>query len=174
MDNYQDLYMRKRIADITFGLSSYDHGDPEDKGVDETERRIRRSLRKNRLDQSIWTDDGHSLIADPERVKYTHLFPFAVYEAKTGQKSETALKLRLKLAFNAYLKMLDRVVRQPGMVNEYQSPESREFQIFGFTSSGSAWRMYVGYLPNRVEDDPSAANDPLCDNDSVSCNLKLV
>lgn len=65
--------------------------------------------------------------------------------------------------------MLDSLVRQPGK-EEYQSSESRTFPIFGFTSSGSQWKMYVGYLPNCVHDDVDAADDPLCDNDSVSCN----
>ena len=112
----------------------------------------------------------HSLIPDPKWGKHTIIFPFAVYEAKRDQKSETEVIIQLKLAFNSYLKILDRLVRRPGMIDEYQSPRSTEFQIFGFTSNGGIWRMYVGYFPNRVKDDQCAADDPLCENDSVSCN----
>lgn len=166
------IYMGKRIPDITFGLSSYESGDPEDEGVDERERRIRRSLQKNRLSHNIWKTDEFSLITDPKWGQHTLLFPFAVYEAKRDQKSELQVKLQLKLAFNAYLHMLDRLVRQPGK-EEYQSPASRTFPIFGFTSSGSQWKMYVGYLPSCGHNDVDAADDPLCDDDSVSCTLHL-
>lgn len=65
--------------------------------------------------------------------------------------------------------MLDSLVRRPGK-EEYQLPESRAFLIFGFTSSGSKWKMYVGYLPNCVHKNVDAVDDPLCDDDSVSCN----
>lgn len=169
------IYMGKRIPDITFGLSVYESGDPEDEGVDERERRIRRSLQKTRLDNNIWSLDGLSLVTDPKWGQHTLLFPFAVYEAKKNQKSEVQVKLQLKLAFNTYLKMLDNLVRKPGK-KEYQSSESgsRMSPIFGFTSSGSMWRMYIGYLPNCVQNDPDSADDPLCDNDSVSCNLNLL
>lgn len=160
--------MGKRIPDITFGLSSYFCSDPQDEGVDERERRIRRSLQRQRLASSIWTFNGHSLIADGKWGQCTILFPFAVYEAKKDQNSETGVKIQLKLAMNAYLKMLDRLARQPEKMEEYQSSRSAIFPIFGFTSNGNMWWMYVGYLPNCVTDDLGADNDPLCDEDSVS------
>lgn len=69
---------------------------------------------------------------------------------------------------NAYLKMLDRLARQSENMEEYQSSRSTIFPIFGFTSDGNIWRMYVDYLPNCVTDDLSVDDDPLCDEDSVS------
>ncbi|QKX60470.1 uncharacterized protein TRUGW13939_07615 [Talaromyces rugulosus] len=164
------IYMGKIIPDITFGLSVYESGDPEDEGVDERERRIRRSLEETQLGNNIWELDGLSLVTDPKWGEHTLLFPFAVYEAKKDEKSEVQVKLQLKLAFNTYLQMLDNLVRQPGK-KEYQSPESRIFPIFGFTSSGSMWKMYVGYLPNCFQNDPDSADDPLCDDDS---HMKLI
>jgi hypothetical protein len=106
--------MGKRIPDITFGLFSYESGDPDDEGVDERERRIRRCLKKSRLSHNIYKTDEFSLITDPKWGQHTLLFPFAVYEAKRDQKSELQVKLQLKLAFNAYLHMLDSLIRQPG------------------------------------------------------------
>lgn len=167
------IYMGKRIPDITFGLSVYETGDPEDEGVDERERKIRRSLQKTQLRENIWELDGLSLVTDPKWGQHTLLFPFAVYEAKRDRNSEVQVKLQLKLAFNTYLRMLDNLVRQPGK-KEYQTSESRIFPLFGFTSSGSMWKMYIGYLPNCVQNDPDSAGDPLCDDDSVSYNLNLL
>jgi hypothetical protein len=114
------------------------------------------------------------LIADPKWGKCTLLFPFAVYEAKRDQKSEIEVRVQLKLAFNTYLGILDRLVCQSERMEVCQSSQSRVFPILGFTSSGSIWKMYVGYLPNCVKNDPDAADDPLCDDDSVSCNLNSV
>lgn len=161
--NGKNAYMGKRIPDITFGLSSYSFSDPDDEGVDARERRIRRSLQKDSLNISIYTFNEHSLIADGKWGECTILFPFAVYEAKKDQNSTVGVKIQLKLAFNAYLGMLDRLVRQPGNTEEHQSSQSAVFPIFGFTSNGRDWRMYVGYLPNCARDD-----DPLCNEDSVS------
>lgn len=128
----------------------------------------------SRLIRSIWTYNGISLIADPKWGKYALLYPFAVYEAKRDQNSETAVKIQLKLAFDAYLKLLDRLVRQPGTRDEYQRPDSKSFQVYGFTSSGSLWRVYVGYLPNQIKNDINPENDPFCDVNSVSSMTRLV
>ncbi|KAE8313544.1 hypothetical protein BDV41DRAFT_536195 [Aspergillus transmontanensis] len=171
MKNGQDAYMGKRIPDITFGLSSYFCADPEDEGVDGRERRIRRSLQKTSLISSIWAFDEPSLIADGKWGGHTILFPFAVYEAKKDRNSETEVKVQLKLAFNTYLQMLDKLVRQPGMTDKYQSPRVPVFPMFGLTSSGSTWRMYVAYLPHCFKGDTDAEVDPLCDEDS---HMKLI
>ncbi|KAB8225614.1 hypothetical protein BDV33DRAFT_231022 [Aspergillus novoparasiticus] len=144
--NGQDAYMGKRILDITFGLSSYFCADPEDEGVVGRERRIRRSLQKTSLISSIWAFDEPSSIADGKWGGHTILFPFAVYEVKRARNSETEVKTQLKLAFNTYLQMLDKLVRQPGMIDEYQS--------------------------SRVPGDTGAEVDPLCDEDSVSYVLR--
>ncbi|KAL4788601.1 hypothetical protein BJX76DRAFT_353047 [Aspergillus varians] len=126
----QDTYMGKRIPDITFGLSSYHSADPEDEGVDERERRIRRSLQQSSLRSSVWNFDGDSVIADGKWGWFANL--------------ETRKSIN-------YPKV---------------------FPLFGFTSSGSTWRIYVGYLPICVkEEDPSSADDPLCDEDS---HMKLI
>ncbi|EFQ96929.1 hypothetical protein MGYG_08854 [Nannizzia gypsea CBS 118893] len=168
----RDSYMGKRIPDISFSLSSYSLSDPDDEGVDESERRVRRPLQRSRLAETIWTPNPrHSLVPDPKWGKLTLLFPFAVYEAKKHERSDTEVTMQLKLAFNTYLRMLDGVVRQPGIQDNNQSPRSAGFQIFGFTSNGSIWRMYVGYLPSRVTEDPYATEDPLCDSDS---HMKLI
>ncbi|KAK6820341.1 hypothetical protein RU639_007511 [Aspergillus parasiticus] len=169
--NGQNAYMGKRIPDITFGLSSYILADPEDEGVDGRERWIRRSLQRTSLISSIYTFDELSLIVDGKWGGDTIIFPFAVYEAKKNQKSEIEVKIQLKLAFNTYLQMLDRLVRQPGTIDKYQSARAPVFPIFGFTSSGRIWRMYVAYLPRCVKNDPDAEADPLCDEDS---HMKLI
>lgn len=98
----------------------------------------------------------------------TIFFPFAVYEAKKDQNSKLGVMIQLKLAFNAYLGILDRLVRQPGNMEEYQSSQSTAFPIFGFTSNGCEWMVYVGYLSNCVRNDTFVDDDPLCDEDSVS------
>ncbi|KAL4995404.1 hypothetical protein BDV10DRAFT_188141 [Aspergillus recurvatus] len=151
---------------MTFGLSSYRSGDPEDEGIDERERRIRRSLQSHALRSSTWNLDGDSLITDGKWGEYTILFPFSVYEEKKNEKSEVAVQIQLKLALNAYLKMIDRLVRQSGSSNKYQSSQSTGFPVSGFTSNASIWRIYVGYLPICVKKDASAAGDPLCDGNS--------
>ncbi|KAL2818212.1 hypothetical protein BDW59DRAFT_165543 [Aspergillus cavernicola] len=166
-----DAYMGKRIPDITFGLSSYADGDPEDQGVDERERRIRRSLAEQCLLRTIWAGDGRSIIADGKWGHLTILFPFAVYEAKRNRNWEVEVKMQLKLALDTYLQLLDRVVRRPAQPEMYQSEGSSSFPIFGITSSGSTWRVYVAYLPQCVKDDPTAQDDPLCDEDS---HMKLI
>ncbi|OJJ67691.1 hypothetical protein ASPBRDRAFT_47728 [Aspergillus brasiliensis CBS 101740] len=166
-------YMGKRIPDMTFGLSSYTSGDPLDEGIDERERRIRRSLHVDYLDYCV--RDRFGLMVDGKWGKTTVLFPFAVYEAKKNDKSETGVKIQLKLALNAYLKMVDDLLIQPDdskAKEERQPPQNTVNPIFGFTSSGSIWKLYVGYLPagagNSIETD-----DPLCDANSVSIQFSF-
>ncbi|KAJ5297431.1 hypothetical protein N7508_007680 [Penicillium antarcticum] len=124
------------------------------------------------LFSSVWTLDETSLVVDGEWGDCTLLFPFAVYEAKKNQSSEITVRMQLKLAFNAYPQMLDKLVRQPGKMDEYHSPSSAAFPIFGFTFSGSTWRINVGYLPNYVTDD--SEDDPLFDEDSVGTESTLL
>lgn len=160
--------MGKRIPDITCGLTSYILSDPNDEGVDGRERRMREALHTGSLLRFICIFNGHSLIIDGKWGECTILFPFAVYEAKKDENSKMGVTIQLKLAFNAYLGMLDRLARQPGKMEEYQSSQSTAFPIFGFTSNGRDWRMYVGYLPNCAREDAIVDDDPLCDEDSVS------
>jgi hypothetical protein len=75
----------------------------------------------------------------------TILFPFAVYEAKKNKKTDTAAKMQLKLASNAYLKMLDELIHQPEPLEkkkECQSAQSTAFPVFGF-ASGAASGSYM-------------------------------
>ncbi|KAE8322195.1 hypothetical protein BDV39DRAFT_196965 [Aspergillus sergii] len=95
------------------------------------------------LSSGIWAFDEPSLITDGKWGGHTILFPFA-----------TEVKVQLKLAFNTYLQMLDKLVRQPGM-----------------TDSGSTWRMYVAYLPHCFKGDTGAEVDQLCDEGS---HMKLI
>ncbi|KAL4882717.1 hypothetical protein BJY04DRAFT_217207 [Aspergillus karnatakaensis] len=101
----------------------------------------------------MYTDDTEALTVDGKWGESIILFPFA-----------------LKLAVNAYLGMLDRLVRQPGGEGEYQSADSSVFPIFGLTSSGSQWCVYVAYLPNCVKEG-LGDDDPLCDEHS---HMKLI
>ncbi|GKZ31246.1 hypothetical protein AbraIFM66950_011539 [Aspergillus brasiliensis] len=164
-----NAYMGKRIPDMTFGLSSYASADPLDEGIDERERRIRRSLHVDYLNYCVCNRFG--LMVDGKWGKTTVLFPFAVYEAKKNDKSELAVKLQLKLALNAYLKMLDTLLIQPddSKTNEERQPTHNTVNpIFGFTSSGSIWKLYVGYLPAGMRaESPMEAEDPLCDANSA-------
>ncbi|GKZ25971.1 hypothetical protein AbraIFM66951_002083 [Aspergillus brasiliensis] len=166
-------YMGKRIPDMTFGLSSYVSGDPLDEGIDERERRIRRSLHVKCLKHYVC--DRFGLMVDGKWGKTTVLFPFAVYEAKKNDKSELAVKIQLKLALNAYLKMLDDLLIQPDnpkTKEERQLPQNTVNPLFGFTSSGSIWKLYVGYLPAGMKAGNSIeADDPLCDTNS---HMKLI
>ncbi|KAJ0415615.1 hypothetical protein BJY00DRAFT_254501 [Aspergillus carlsbadensis] len=173
-DGY-DSYMGKRIPDITFGLSSYLSGNPDDEGIDERERKIRRCLHERALSLSTVRFYSPALMFDGKWGETTILFPFAVYEAKKNEKTDTAVKIQLKLALNAYLKMLDELIHQPEPWKENeecQPPRSTAFPVFGFTSGGSLWKLYVGYLPNCLKaDDPFEEEDPLCDTNS---HMKLI
>jgi hypothetical protein len=167
--NGRNVHMSRRIPDITFGLSSYFHEfAPE--AISEEEEAISKSFISERLSELTAGLSRYRLVLDPKWGDDSLLFPWAVYEAKKDQGTEEAALVQLKLAFTTYLGMLDQLVHRPGSLDQYQFPDSREFQIFGFTSHASVWRVYVGYLPSTSSNGTPLLDyddDPLCDNDCV-------
>lgn len=73
------------------------------------------------------------------------IFPFAVYEAKKRASTWEQAEDQVYHAFKVYLAMLDDLARDPLNVTEYQSEESAHYQLFGFTSCGSYWKVYIAW-----------------------------
>jgi hypothetical protein len=73
------------------------------------------------------------------------LFPFAVYEAKKLASTWEKAEDQIYHAFKVYLAMLDDLARDPLDVTEYQFEESARYQLFGFTSCGSYWKVYIAW-----------------------------
>jgi hypothetical protein len=85
------------------------------------------------------------LIVDGKWGEMDLLFPFAVYEAKKSAKTWEQAEDQVYHACRTYLAMLDDLARNPTDVTRYQSKESERYQLFGFTSCGSYWKVYIAW-----------------------------
>ena len=73
------------------------------------------------------------------------VFPFAVYEAKKRATTWEQAEDQVYHAFRTYLAMMDDLARKPTDCSEYQFTESEHYQLFGFTSCGSYWKVYIAW-----------------------------
>jgi hypothetical protein len=128
----------RRIPDSTIGLRAYKTWEePFEKNQPHP------SLVQERLLTQL--NERHcGLIVDGGWGSADLIFPFAVYEAK--KEIEISILHAADQVYHAhrmYLAMLDDLARNPEDLNKYQTPESGEFRVFGFTSQGAYWRVYV-------------------------------
>lgn len=134
------------------GLRSYDASDLEhgyrctvsDCKVDHDSMQPHESLLEDRILMQMdkWEC---GLIVDGIWGETNLMFPFAVYEAKKSADSWEHAENQVYHACRTYLAMLDDLARNPTDVTRYQSKESESYQLFGFTSCGSYWKVYIAW-----------------------------
>lgn len=82
------------------------------------------------------------------------MFPFAAYEAKGWSGDPREARRQACSAGSVYLDMLDRLSKIPGKPGDldgaYQAEDSRNSQVFVFTSFGAHWHILVGYRRPRL------------------------
>lgn len=134
------------------GLRSYDSFDfahgysctVSDCKVDHSSMQPHESLSEDRiLMQMDQRECG--LIVDGIWGETNLIFPFAVYEAKMSAETLEQAEDQIYHACKTYLAMLDDLARNPTDVTRYQSEESERYQLFGFTSCGSYWKVYIAW-----------------------------
>ncbi|KAK4041587.1 hypothetical protein C8A01DRAFT_45244 [Parachaetomium inaequale] len=96
------------------------------------------------------------LISDPRWGDANLVFPFAVYEAKGWGGDPREARQQACSAGAVYLDLLEVLAKRPGKhkpgkILEDQTPESRNTQVFVFTSFGAHWHILVGYKRPRLE-----------------------
>jgi hypothetical protein len=153
------MSVKRRIPDATMGLTTYsdsnlDHGytcTVVDCKINHNSMRPHESLLDYRIDAQMH-DEQFGLIVDGIWGESNLVFPFAVYEAKKCTSTWEQAEDQVYHAFKVYLAMLDDLARDPLDVTEYQSQESMHYQLFGFTSYGSYWKVYIAwnFLDNCV------------------------
>ncbi|KIW14799.1 hypothetical protein PV08_07584 [Exophiala spinifera] len=150
-DEHDNVSVEQRIPDATMGLRSYDDFDithgfnchVTDCTEDHSGMQPDRTLLQDRLVAQMINHEG-GLIVDGVWGKTDILFPFAVYEAKKGATIEQA-RDQIYHACRVYLAMLDDLARNPANVSEYQSRESKKYQLFAFLSCGAYWEVFVAW-----------------------------
>ncbi|OTA53314.1 hypothetical protein K449DRAFT_470066 [Hypoxylon sp. EC38] len=80
--------------------------------------------------------DQFRMMPNYEYFRKNIVFPFAVYEAKKSSGSDTQAEKQAAGACDRYLGIIDQVVRDPRNSKKYQWKNSRDYQIFAFTSRG--------------------------------------
>lgn len=94
------------------------------------------------------------LISDPHWGGTSLVFPFAVYEAKGWSGDAREARRQACLAGKVYLDLLDDLSRRPEKPGEqqvqYQTDQSRNSQVFVYTSFGAHWHILVGYKRPRL------------------------
>jgi hypothetical protein len=151
--------VKRRIPDATMGLRTYSDSDLEhgytcnvvDCKVNHDSMQPNESLLDYRIDAQMY-DKQCGLIVDGIWGESNLIFPFAVYEAKKRASTWEKAEDQVYHAFQVYLAMLDDLARDPLDVTRYQSEESARYQLFGFTSCGSCWKVYIAwnFLDNCV------------------------
>ncbi|KAK4142039.1 uncharacterized protein C8A04DRAFT_38683 [Dichotomopilus funicola] len=96
------------------------------------------------------------LISDPRWGDANLVFPFAVYEAKGWGGDPREARRQACSAGAVYLDLLEVLTKRPGKhkpgkIIEDQTPESRNTQVFVFTSFGAHWHILVGYKRLRLK-----------------------
>ncbi|KAI5921306.1 hypothetical protein F4810DRAFT_375050 [Camillea tinctor] len=139
-----DPKFTKRIPDATFGLAT---SRPQD---------YRNCLGEYNLDrdrlEALLLHRDCGLISDPHWGDENLVFPFAVYEAKGWSGDPREARQQACSAGAAYLDLLDNLARQPDSESKrYQTQQSRNTQVFVFTSFGAHWHILVGYKRPRLK-----------------------
>ena len=149
-DENNKMSVKRRIPDATMGLRTFsgsdiDHGyicEVDDCKINHDSMQPSESLWDDRIDRQL-LDSGCGLIVDGVWGESNLIFPFAVYEAKKRASTWEKAEAQVYHAFKVYLAMLDDLARDPSDVTRYQCKESTQYQLFGFTSCGSSWRVYI-------------------------------
>ncbi|KAB2101825.1 hypothetical protein AG0111_0g9655 [Alternaria gaisen] len=143
---------KRRIPDATMGLRTYDASNLKHGYVCEVDgctanhdsMQPNKSLLDTRIDLQMH-DRRCGLIVDGLWGESNLIFPFGVYEAKKRAFAWEQAEDQVYHAFQVYLAMLDDLARDPSEVTKYQCEESTDYQLFGFTSCGSSWRVYIAW-----------------------------
>lgn len=110
-------------------------------------------LDRDRL-EALLLHQQYGLISDPRWGETSLVFPFAVYEAKGWSGDARAARRQACSAGKVYLDLLDNLARQLGKAGEkngrYQTDQSRNSQVFVYTSFGAHWHVLVGYKRPRL------------------------
>jgi hypothetical protein len=146
------LSVRRRIPDATMGLRTYNESDLEhgytcdvvDCKINHDSMQPNETLLDFRIEAQMY-DRECGLIVDGIWGESNLIFPFAVYEAKKSATTWEQAEDQIHHAFRVYLAMLDDLARRPTNVSEYQTKESARYQMFGFTSCGPYWKVYVAH-----------------------------
>ena len=137
----------KRIPDATFGLATFQPSDYQN-AVAEWD------LDRDRL-EALLLHRQCGLISDPRWGDTSLVFPFAAYEAKGWSGGARDARRQACSAGAAYLDLLDSLGRKPGNTGQqngtYQTDQSRNSQVFVFTSFGAHWHILVGYKRPRLK-----------------------
>lgn len=155
--------VKRRIPDATMGLRTYirsdlDHGytcDVVDCKINHDSMQPNKTLLESRIRTQMY-DRQCGLTVDGIWGESNLIFPFAVYEAKKSYDTWEQAEDQIYHAFKVYLGMLDDLARDPTNVTEYQTEESARYQLFGFTSCGPAWKVYIAwnFLDSCVSNNP--------------------
>ncbi|KAF4456893.1 hypothetical protein F53441_1104 [Fusarium austroafricanum] len=151
-DNGDQSVVKIKIPDATIGLVSYDNGFLEQGYIcNNPNRKDNHSAQEpdERLPEELLAAmmNNHKcgLVVDGVWGKTDLLFPFAVYEAKKRAHSYAAAEEQIYRACRTYLAMLDDLARNPDNISEYQSEDSKRYQLFAFTSCGAYWEVFVAW-----------------------------
>jgi hypothetical protein len=137
---------------MTMGLRAYDTYELEngfycevaDCKEDHSSLAPHPSLSKERIEKQM-NERECGLIVDGTWGKSDIIFPWGVYEAKRRAISYRDSECQIYEALMVYLGMLDDLARNPNDCNHYQYEDSEEYQMFGFTSNGPPWSVYVAW-----------------------------
>ncbi|KAG4289868.1 hypothetical protein FPRO06_04690 [Fusarium proliferatum] len=136
----------KRIPDATFGLATFKPRDYQSPIAEW-------DLDRDRL-EALSLHRYCGLHSDPSWGKSSLVFPFAAYEAKGWSGDPREARRQACSAGSVYLDMLDRLSKIPGKPGDldgaYQAEDSRNSQVFVFTSFGAHWHILVGYRRPRL------------------------
>jgi hypothetical protein len=146
------MAVKRRIPDATMGLRTYIDSDiyhgytctVSDCKINHDSMQPNESLLEYRIKAQMH-DQQCGLIVDGIWGESNLIFPFAVYEAKKRSSTWEKAEDQVYHAFRVYLAMLDDLARDPLDVTKYQSKESARYQLFGFTSCGSYWKVYIAW-----------------------------
>jgi hypothetical protein len=155
-DEHNNTCVKQRIPDATMGLSPYRGLDRVSKlasdlsgcnnGLDDCEVNndsIQQdgSLRHYNLRVPMYESEC-GLVVDGIWGK----FPFAVNEAKKSASTWEQAEDQIYHAFKVYLAMLYDLARDPLDITKYQCKNDARHQMFGFTSCGSIWKVYIAWI----------------------------
>lgn len=140
------------IPDATLGLTTFDDFALErcfgcsvtDCKEQHGEKQPDRRLSQDRL-HDMMHNPQCGLVVDGAWGKTDLAFPYAVYEAKKRGAGYDEAKQQIYHACRTYLGMLDDLVRDPDNVAEYQTKNSKNYQLFAFMSCGSYWEVYIAW-----------------------------
>ncbi|KAH8648176.1 hypothetical protein BGZ60DRAFT_437732 [Tricladium varicosporioides] len=147
-----NVSVKKRIPDATLGLRAYSESQlkkgfectAEGCTIDHSIMNPHEALSQQKL-LNMTNQRQSGLVVDGVWGKADIIFPWAIYEAKKTHAGMQKAEDQIYHACKTYLAMLDDLARDPEDVTQYQSEESKRFQMFCFTSSGPLWGVYVVY-----------------------------